>query len=250
MTTLETNSSREALKAREKLEELYLNTPIPTKELMSNFGLFLRSGALVKYLVINEIYQMIVDVPGSIMEFGVWWGQNLVLFENFRAIYEPFNKNRRIIGFDTFQGYANVSDKDNQRSKIFYEGNFACSQNYNKYLGNLLETHEQLNVYGHLSGIHKLVVGDCCDTVPKYFDNNRDEIVALAYLDVGLYLPTKVILKNILPNTVPGSVIVLDELNWNEAKGERIAYKEMLKNIDHEICCSRYTKERAYIRIK
>lgn len=34
------------------------------------------------------------------MEFGVRWGQNLALFESFRGIYEPYNYNRKIVGFD------------------------------------------------------------------------------------------------------------------------------------------------------
>jgi hypothetical protein len=40
-----------------------------------------------------------------LVEFGTWYGQNLVLLENLRAILEPFNKQRRIVGFDTFTGY-------------------------------------------------------------------------------------------------------------------------------------------------
>lgn len=250
MTTLETIGSQESLNFRSQLMKIYEENSIPTEELMCNFGLFLRSGALVKYLVINEMYEMILNVPGSIMEFGVWWGQNLVLFENFRAIYEPFNKNRRIIGFDTFDGYHGISDKDNQESNIFFKGNFSCSPKYKDQLLKILELHEKINVLGHVYGQHKLVEGDCCKTVPQYFEDHPDEIVALAYLDVGLYQPTRIILENILNNTVKGSIIVLDELNWQEAKGERMAYKEILKQVDHEIFCSRYTKERVYIRIK
>jgi hypothetical protein len=250
MTVLETIASQESLDFRLQLARLYKETNIPTEELMCNLGLFLRSGALVKYLVINEIYEMILDVPGNIMEFGVWWGQNLVFFENLRAIYEPFNKNRRIIGFDTFEGYKNISENDAQQSDIFFEGNFSSSSEYKDQLAQIIELHEKINVLGHIYGRHKLVAGDCCETVPNYFREYPDEIISLAYLDVGLYKPTKIILENVLPHLVKGSLIVMDELNWQEAPGERMAYKEVLKNVDHDIFCSRYTKERVYIRIK
>ena len=39
------------------------------------------------------------------MEFGVRWGQNLITLNNLRGIYEPFNHSRKIIGFDTFEGF-------------------------------------------------------------------------------------------------------------------------------------------------
>jgi len=250
MTTLETNSSQEGLNARQELMEMFKNAPIPTEELMCNFGLFMRSGALVKYLVINEIYEMILDVPGVIMEFGIWWGQNITLLENFRAILEPFNKNRRIIGFDTFEGYQNLSPQDIKDSEIFYSGNFSSGLEYKEYLAKLVALHEKINVLGHIHGNHSLIAGDCCDTVPQYFKDRPDEIVALAYLDVGIYNPTKIILESILPHTVQGSIIVLDELNWTEAKGERIAFKEALKGYNYDLFCSRYTKERVYLRIK
>lgn len=79
------------------------------EHLMVSLGLFMRSSALTKILFVHELYSLIKDIPGVIMEFGCWWGQNLILFENLRAIYEPFNQARRIIGFDTFQGYVNFS---------------------------------------------------------------------------------------------------------------------------------------------
>ena len=46
----------------------------------------------------------------KILEFGTRFGHNLVVFENLRAIYEPFNKTREIVGFDTFEGYKNFTE--------------------------------------------------------------------------------------------------------------------------------------------
>ena len=49
------------------------------------------------------------SATGALIEFGTWRGQNLVLLENLRAIHEPFNKQRTIIGFDTFAGYPEAA---------------------------------------------------------------------------------------------------------------------------------------------
>lgn len=73
-------------------------------QLLICLGLFMRSWPLAKILFVNEAYQLILNQHDIIVEFGACWGQNLVLFENLHAIYEPFNQSRAVIGFDTFQG--------------------------------------------------------------------------------------------------------------------------------------------------
>jgi hypothetical protein len=108
----ETYAPPDKIALREALYKLFAERPMPDDQLLVNLGLYMRSSALTKILFINELYEIILDIPGVIMEFGIWWGQNLILFENLRAIYEPFNRSRRIIGFDTFRGYPEISEKD------------------------------------------------------------------------------------------------------------------------------------------
>src|SRR3990167_8304814 len=107
----ETTANKTQQYARKNLEELFVSTPLPLSDLLFNLGLFTRSSLLVKYIVMHEVYQRFVNLPGLIVEFGTWWGQNLVLLENLRAIHEPFNKQRHIIGFDTFTGYTSSGER-------------------------------------------------------------------------------------------------------------------------------------------
>ena len=85
---------------------------VPRDQLLVNPALYIRSSVLAKMLYVNELYEQIVRVPGVIMEFGVWWGQNLALFESLRAIYEPYNHTRKAVGFDTFTGYPAIGAED------------------------------------------------------------------------------------------------------------------------------------------
>jgi hypothetical protein len=71
------------------------------------------------------------------MEFGVRWGQNLALMHALRGIYEPFNYNRKIIGFDTFGGFPSVDAKDGERVKA---GDYGVTENYQEYLTQILAT--------------------------------------------------------------------------------------------------------------
>lgn len=81
--------------------DLYKNSPLPRGEILDNLGLFCRRQSLSRIITMNKLYEMVVNTHGVIMEFGVRWGQNLALFQSFRGMYEPFNYNRKIIGFDT-----------------------------------------------------------------------------------------------------------------------------------------------------
>ena len=45
------------------------------------------------------------------MDFGTRWGNNMALFSIFRGMYEPFNRHRKIIGFDTFSGFPSINEK-------------------------------------------------------------------------------------------------------------------------------------------
>jgi len=246
---METNSSGDQLRFRERLNDMYRTSPLPLEHLVYNFGLYTRSSVLVKTLVINEIYELILPVPGIIIEFGTWWGQNLVMFENLRAIYEPFNKTRKIVGFDTFEGYSSFSSKD-RPGQVITEGGYAATPDYPAYLRELLAVHEGNNVLGHLRNRHEIVKGDVVQTAPKYFADHPETVVALAYFDLALYEPTKACLKAIRPHLVPGSVILLDEFTWAEAPGEAIAFKELFKGSEYTIRRSRYTAERAIVTIK
>lgn len=236
------------MSARAEIARLYKSCPLSDDDLMTNFGLYMRSSALVKFLVLNDLYLRIKDVPGNIIEFGTWYGQNLVIFENLRSIYEPFNKTRKIVGFDTFAGYTKVSDNDLNGS-VITEGNYSALSAHKEYLKKLIRAHEQANVLGHINGMHELVEGDVTKTAPQYFKDHPETIVALAYFDMGLYEPTKAGLLAIKPHLVRGSVILMDELTWSEAKGEAVAFKEVFQPSEFKIEKSSLTPMRAIVTI-
>jgi len=254
---LETKSTSSQIAQRQKIFDLFQKRPMPDEHLLVNLGLYMRSSALAKILFINELYGLIVDVPGVIMEFGIWWGQNLILAENLRAIYEPFNHTRRIIGFDTFSGYASFSERDRPTRKggfqsysdVLKEGGYSVSQGYRTYLEKLIAAHEGNNILGNIRK-HTLIEGNVVDTVPKFFEDNPETVVALAYFDLALYEPTKTCLQAILPHLVPGSVILLDELNYPEAPGETIAFKEALRDVPYTIQKSKYITDKSIVILK
>ena len=244
----ETKSTNEQLEHRKILHRLFNSRPIPDDQLIHSFGMFIRSSALAKILFINELYELILNKPGVILEFGTWWGQNLILFENLRAIYEPFNQSRRIIGFDTFDGYPSISGKD-IKSETIKKGGYAVSKDYKVYLESLLDYHEKNNVLSSVKK-HQVIKGNVVETVPEFFKNNPETIVALVYFDLALYEPTKACLNEILSHVIPGTVIMLDEFNSSDYPGETVAFKEVFRDIAYSIQVSRYMRDRTIIIVQ
>ena len=123
---------------REGFAQTLRESPIPNTELLNNLGLYLNRQTFSRLLFFTELYQQIIPVHGVAMEFGVRWGQNLALMHALRGIYEPFNYNHKIIGFDTFGGFPSVDAKDGQLVK---EGDYGVTENYQEYLTQLLALH-------------------------------------------------------------------------------------------------------------
>ncbi len=197
---------------------------IPDTELLDNLGVFLTRQALSRINFMQDLYKRIVPVHGVIMEFGVRWGQNLSLFSNLRGIHEPFNHNRKIIGFDTFSGFPSVSSEDGE---TVAPGDYSVTEGYENELSGILNFHEQNSPIPHKKK-HALVKGDATLSLPAYLKDHPETIIALAYFDFDIYAPTKTCLEAILPHLTKGSVLAFDELNCPEFPGETLALKEVL----------------------
>ena len=241
-------SSENEIVQRAGLLDLFNNCPIPKDALLQNLGLFIKRQSLTRILFMHELYQKQVDVHGVIMEFGTRWGQNLALFESFRGIYEPYNHNRKIIGFDTFSGFPSVHEKDG-KADVAITGQYSVTKNYEEYLEKILSYHEQENPISHIKKF-EVIKGDAGIELEKYLKNNPETIISLAYFDFDIYEPTKKCLKLIKEHITKGSVIGFDELNVRDFPGETLAFNEELGLSNHKIIRSKYSSVNSYIVIE
>ena len=167
-------ASKTEIENRNKLYNLFENCPIPKEERLLNSGLFVKRQDLTKQLFFNDIYTKLLGVHGVIMEFGVRWGQNLVTLNNLRGIHEPFNHSRKIIGFDTFNGFLNVDVKDGNH-EIIKKGAFSVTNNYQNYLNDILNYHESECPLSHIKK-NTLIKGDASVMLEQYLIYSGDYI--------------------------------------------------------------------------
>ncbi len=209
-----------------QLVSLFKSSQLPDDEVLPNLGLFLTSKSLSRILFFYEIYKKIVNTHGIIAEFGVRWGQTLSIMSALRGIFEPFNRHRKIVGFDTFAGFQGISEKDGELCRCS-DGSFSVAPDYEDYLAKILSIQEGLNPIPHLKK-YELVKGDAAETIGAYLQKHPETIISLAILDFDIYAPTKAALEAIKPHLCKGSILVFDELCDDIFPGETIALNEVL----------------------
>ncbi len=233
---------------RRQMVELLRDCPIPQSELLLNLGLFLVPQTLSRIRFIDFLYRKILEVQGAVMDFGTRWGQNLSLFTALRGIYEPFNRLRKVVGFDTFGGFPDISKEDGE-GRMMTEGGYGVPKGYEDYLEKILRLQEQECPLEHIRKF-EIVKGDATERIGEYLQRNPQTIVALAYFDFDLYKPTKECLLAIKDRLTRGSVIGFDELNDRDCPGETLAVKEVLALDRYPVRRFKYNSRTSYLVIE
>ena len=169
-----------------------------------------------------KMFEKIIDIQGSVVECGVHRGNSLMTYYHLSSILEPIAYNRKIIGFDTFDGFPSTSQKD--PSGVPLGGMRDTSY---EHLIDWISIQDKNRAIGHIPKV-ELVRGDACVSIPKYVKENPHLIISLLYLDFDLYKPTLIALKHLLPLVPKGGLIGFDEVNESKWAGETIALKEAI----------------------
>ena len=154
-----------------------------------------------KLLAHYELYKRIVDLPGHIVECGVFKGASLLRFATFRELMEsPFS--RKIIGFDAFGKFP---PQDEAEDAAFIE-EFESQAGE----GISIEELEKVLHFKRYQNI-ELVRGDVTETVPQYVEDHPELKIALLHVDVDVYKPTQTILQHLFSRVVAGGIVAFDD---------------------------------------
>ncbi len=228
------NQSRGDLDQFAAMEQLFNSDTDSMIDKLDAFPKYASRQAIAKFLTKYEIFRQILHVNGSIVEAGVLHGGGTLAWAKLSSILEPTNHTRKVVGFDTFEGFPSIDEKD-------LGGNDGSLTHVGALQGSTLDSVERaVSVYdknrplNHIPKV-ELVKGDIAQTAPEYMQENPHLVVSLLYLDVDLYEPTKVMLETFVPRMPKGAVIVFDELNAKMFPGETVAVDEVLGLRDIEI---------------
>jgi hypothetical protein len=215
--------SPESQSAEEILKILYSQN-IQFKDIIESPILYASRQTITKILTRIKLFEKILNVQGSIVECGVYKADSLMTYFHLSNIFEPFSFTRKIIGFDTFEGFPHVSKRDVGSSAKMGHLN---DTNY-EFIRLIIDAQEKNKAIPNINKI-ELIKGDANKTIPDYIIGNPHLIISLLYLDFDLYEPTKVALEQLLPRVPLGGIVGFDELNQSKWGGETQALHDVLQ---------------------
>ena len=172
-----------------------------------------------------ELYKKIIELPGDVIELGVFKGSSLIQFATFRELLEN-EKSRKIIGFDMFGEFP---ESNTVKSDVEF------IENWNEaFKDEFLSKEDLLKSFEHKNIHHiELVAGNILETIDSYLEKNPHTKIALLHIDTDTYLPAKAGLEKLFERVVKGGVIVLDD--YATIEGETLAVDEFFADKDYSI---------------
>jgi hypothetical protein len=182
---------------------------------------------LKKILARYELFKLSEDIPGDIIECGVFKGTGHIFWLKLLNIFDP-NSLKKVIGFDTFGNFPKTTlNFEKKSAKKFQKESKFISKN----LFNIIN--QKIKKAG-LDRRSTLVKGDIVQSSKKYIKNNRGFRISLLHLDLDTYEGTKHALNNFFPCISPGGIIIFDEYG-SRGWGESEAVDEFLKKTKNKI---------------
>jgi hypothetical protein len=208
------------------LEEHFEKYEISKREIWRNFAIYSRRVFMKRFLALYELYRQVADLPGDVVELGVYRGNSLMAFANFMEIRNMGDRHRRVIGFDNFKGFGDLDEKDGAEKPEFGKtgGGFA-SRDFEEPLRDAIAIFDADRFIPYKPRI-LLVKGDIEETVPRFVAENPGTRIALLHFDADLYRPTLVALERLWPLVVPGGIVAFDEYGIPPWEGESRAVDE------------------------
>lgn len=229
------SQSKNDLEQFSAIEKLFSSEDIDLIEKIEGFGKYVSRQAIAKFLTKYEIFKKILNVNGSIIECGVLYGAGLLTWAKLSSILEPVNHTRKVVGFDTFEGFPSLNSKDIKTGTSNHLQKGGLKGSSYDYVKEAIKVYDKNRPISHIPKV-ELVKGDILHTADAYLKGNPHLVVSLLYLDVDLYEPTKKALEVFVPRMPRGAIICFDELNAKIFPGETQAVNEVLgiKNLEIE----------------
>jgi hypothetical protein len=175
-------------------------------------------------------YVLAREVPGAIVECGVWRGGSSMLAA--LTLERLGARDRELWLYDTFEGMAEPTREDGAEAYAEWARHEAPDVNHWCY-GPIDVVRSNMLATGYPSDLLNLVQGKVEDTIP----GRLPESIGLLRLDTDWYASTKHELVHLYPLLQPGGVLIIDD--YGHWEGARRAVDEYLVEHDQHLLLSR-----------
>jgi len=212
----------------DKITKLVQENKLELKTILKNYLAFIQRRDLPQLLAYYDLFKEIQNLPGSIVEVGIFYGNGLFTWSKLFETFCPGNRGRKVYGFDNFNGYTEEAlDVDQEGIKHIKNlvGDFKVNKELVKELVRLN------NLDNLIPGVERVKIydGNLKEKFKQFKKEETGVRICLLVVDVNLYTPTKMALEELYDNLVKGGIIVLRGYGVKPWEGESKAVDEFLE---------------------
>lgn len=200
------------------------------QERLQNFPAYTTRMLLTRFLAYYELFKLIQFTPGWLVECGIYRGFSFFSLGKFLEIFCMGDKTRKLLGFDSFEGFSDLSPEDGgEKESVTRIKGGTNPIDFKNDFYELLKINN-LDAFAPWVERMQVVEGDVRSTIPKYVSENPGIRIALLHIDIDIFEPVKVALENFYPRVVPGGLVILDEYAHQDWPGESAAVEQYFTN--------------------
>ena len=175
---------------------------------------------LRKFMAKAELFKLILNIPGDIVELGVFKGVGIAQLLKLREIFIPAS-NKKVIGFDLFsESNIELLGHDIELKEVYNESEVNMKDGINKNNIEKIIDNIKFSNNTQYSKLYKLIEGNVKNTIPEYLKENPGFRISFLYLDMDIDEPTFIALNLLYERVVKGGIIIFDEYacqEWTES---------------------------------
>ncbi len=166
-----------------------------------------------------EIFKKTIKVPGEIVECGVFKGNSLLRFLIFRdLIFRNKKLKKHLYGFDVFGKFPKQNNNKDNKFANSHNKKIGFGINYKKIKSNLKK-----KKFKNFTLIH----GKIENTLNPFLKKNRNIKISFLHLDLDVYQPTMMALRNLYDKLSKGGIVLIDD--YGQVDGATKATKDFFK---------------------
>ncbi|MDT4947395.1 MAG: hypothetical protein QOH14_4128 [Pseudonocardiales bacterium] len=206
------------------VENIFTERGYTLKDALRHFPSYAMRRDIPRFLSHYELFKQIIDLPGCVVELGIWRGASFFTWHALMETFCPFDRSRKIFGFDSFEGLQQFAEEDGNTDR-------QVQKNVGGYTATAAEVRRMVeahNADNMIAGTQRavLIEGDIFKTIPEFLKEHPGLKISLLHFDLDLYGPTKFALEQLYPLVVEGGVVCLDEYGLIPWQGETRAVDE------------------------
>lgn len=195
-----------------------------------HFPVLARRQWLKRFLAHAELFKMTMQVPGDILEVGVFRGLGLLTWANLLEIYCLGDRTKVVWGMENWAGFQQLSEQDGQpvESSGKHQGGF----NPNSFRNEVFDAIQLFDSdrFVPWKPRIRMVDGDAGASIVDLLNEAPGVRFSLVHFDVDLYAPTLAVLEQVWTRVPVGGVLIFDEYGIADWPGESQAVDEFLQH--------------------